>query len=81
MTEHHLRFEQGGSIIELRKVASALGFKSYGNTRNNHIFRDFVNELSPETVLKLINIHEGVYGFLEHPTPDMDRLQALKWKL
>ena len=86
MTEHHITYAHGGDLDELKRTIVRLGWagrvgRKHGKAVSLHRLKDFFNDQSQETILMLINIHEGVYGFINKPTPDMERLQELKWKL
>lgn len=85
MTKHMLKLDQKGNLNVLFFVVEELGWKREAvcNALGEKFiqFGDFINSQPPETILKLIGIHSGVYGFLNKPTPNMKRLHALKWKL
>ena len=85
MTKHMLKLDQKGNLNVLFFVVEELGWKrevicnAYGEKFIG--LGDFIAAQPAATVLKLISIHSGVYGFFKHPTPAMTRLHALKWKI
>ena len=86
MTKHCITHDQGGDLTELKRAIIKLGWnetvnKTYLESAGPVKLKNFFNRQSPETILMLIGIYEGVYGFINEPTPDMKRLQELKWKL
>ena len=84
MTKHSLSYGQGGDIRVLHRVCASYGWNWQSVVIKGEKFEKinvFINRQPDEIVLELIATHEGVYGFLEHPTPEMKRLQEIKWKL
>ena len=93
---HEISYNQRGNLLLLDEMCDSLGFGAVveaadvasRNTSVAELFSargmaigDFFNSLSSETLLELINVHEGVYGYLTAPSDKLTRLQELKWKL
>ena len=85
MTEHVLHIGQDGDINKLFVVIENLGWKNQSRCNAAYEkfipFGAFINTLTDEEILFLISVHEGIYGFINKPTPGMDRLNAMKWKI
>ena len=81
---HSLNIHQRGSIRHLHRVCIEYGWEREANVIIGERFvmiGDFFNAQPDEIVLELISIHEGVYGYLDHPTEKAKRLHAMKWKI
>ena len=80
-TLHRFLPGQRGDMNVLYKRCKALGWIESLPSSVERRTRKFFNDQPPEIVLELIGIHEGVHGYLNTPTKEMDRLHAMRWKI
>ena len=77
---HEISYNQRGNLLLLDEMCDSLGLSGI-QRRSNTGLSGFFNSLPSKTLLQLIAVQEGVYGFLNWPTDKLTRLQELKWKL
>ena len=82
---HKISYNQRGNLALLDEMCDSLGLSIVVQAADvsacTMAIGEFFNSLPSETLLQLINVHEGVYGYLNEPSDELSRLQEIKWKL